>query len=69
MSAFDPKRLHAFGIAGSRENACGVAPTCGTQMDFGHNQRFGTTLGLSEGSGVVPLLVFKNYLRVGNSST
>jgi len=28
-------------------------------MDFGHNQRFGTTLGLSEGSGVVPLLVFK----------
>jgi len=49
--------------------ASGMALRRRTEMDFGHNQRFGTTLGLSEGSEVAPLLIFKNYLRVGNSST
>jgi hypothetical protein len=30
--------------------ASGVAPRRRTEMDFGHDQRFGTTLGLSVGS-------------------
>ena len=32
----------------SRRMASGVAPRRRTEMDFGHQQRFGTTLGLSE---------------------
>ena len=32
----------------SRKNASGVAPPRRAAMDFGHDQRFRTTLGLSE---------------------
>lgn len=35
--------------------ASGVAPGRRTEMEFGHDQRFGTTLGLSADSGVAPM--------------
>ena len=47
-----------FHLRPSRTSTTGLAPRCGTEMDRRHHQRFGTTLGLSEGSGVTPLLVF-----------
>ena len=34
----------------SRTTASSVAPLCRTEMDFGQDQRSGTTLGLSEDS-------------------
>src|SRR6516225_3230092 len=40
-----------FHLRPSRTSTTGLAPRCGTEMDRRHHQRFGTTLGLSEGEG------------------